>query len=169
MDLGATICTPKKPACALCPWNEACAASARGDAETFPRKVPKSEGQLRRGAAFVVTRADDAMLLRTRPSKGLLASMTEVPTSSWAHDFDEKSARKFAPKFSPLSKISWRRIPGIVRHTFTHFPLELVTYTARVPARTPAPAGMRWVAHNDIAGEALPSVMRKVLAHAGQQ
>ena len=58
MDLGATICTPKKPACALCPWNESCAAHARGDAETFPRRVPKREGALRRGAAFVARRAD---------------------------------------------------------------------------------------------------------------
>ena len=54
MDLGATICTPKRPACALCPWNQSCAAFARGDAETFPRRTPKREGALRRGAAFVV-------------------------------------------------------------------------------------------------------------------
>src|ERR1700728_1698335 len=72
MDLGATICTPKTPACALCPWNESCAAWARGDAETFPRRIPKREGVLRRGAAFVVTRADGFALVRTRPAKGLL-------------------------------------------------------------------------------------------------
>jgi A/G-specific adenine glycosylase len=96
--------------------------------------------------------------------------MTEVPNSPWTPDFDEKSALKIAAKLSLRQKskgrIAWRRIPGLVRHTFTHFPLELVTYTARVPERTPAPAGMRWVARKDIAGEALPSVMRKVLAHA---
>ena len=56
MDLGATICTPKKPACAFCPWNENCAARAAGEAEPFPRRVPKREGALRRGAAFVVIR-----------------------------------------------------------------------------------------------------------------
>ena len=69
MDLGATLCTPKRPACVFCPWNEACAANARGDAETFPRKAPKREGKLRRGAAFVVLRADGRMLLRTRAGK----------------------------------------------------------------------------------------------------
>src|SRR5581483_9350928 len=69
MDLGATICTPRKPACALCPLNEGCAARARGDQETFPRKAPKKPGKLRRGAAFVVTRGDE-ILLRTRAEKG---------------------------------------------------------------------------------------------------
>ena len=92
MDLGATICSPKRPACALCPWNEVCLAHARGDQETFPRKAPKREGKLRRGAAFVALRADGRVLLRPRPEKGLLGGMTEVPGSEWAHDFDVAQA-----------------------------------------------------------------------------
>src|ERR1051326_1722090 len=82
MDLGATICTPKKPACGICPWIDACQARGRGDAETFPRKAPKVEGKLRRGASFVVIRADGFVLVRTRPSKGLLGGMTEVPSTA---------------------------------------------------------------------------------------
>src|SRR4029077_4026662 len=50
MDLGATICTPRKPACALCPWNDACVAYARGNPESYPLKARKVEGRLRRGA-----------------------------------------------------------------------------------------------------------------------
>src|SRR5690349_18230057 len=61
MDLGSSICTPKKPACALCPLNDDCAARARGDQETFPRKAPKKSGALRRGSAFVVTRGDEPL------------------------------------------------------------------------------------------------------------
>ncbi|MFZ0837080.1 MAG: A/G-specific adenine glycosylase, partial [Xanthobacteraceae bacterium] len=80
MDLGATICTPKKPTCAICPWNTACAAFRRGDAESFPRKTAKPEGKLRRGAAFVAVRADGFVLIRVRPASGLLGVMTEVPT-----------------------------------------------------------------------------------------
>ena len=126
MDLGATICSPKRPACALCPWNESCVAHARGDAETFPRRLPKREGTLRRGAAFVARRADGFLLVRTRPAKGLLGGMTEVPTTEWTQDFDEGSALDGAPRFSKGAKsVAWRRIPGVVRHTFTHFPLEL--------------------------------------------
>jgi A/G-specific adenine glycosylase len=169
MDLGATICTPKKPACSLCPWNDSCAAHARGDAETFPRRTPKREGVLRRGAAFVARRSDGHVLVRSRPPRGLLGGMTEVPTTEWTKDFDDSKALADAPRFSPTKTrkpTTWRKRAGVVRHVFTHFPLELSVYTADVPARTPAPAGTRWVALQDIAGEALPSLMRKVVAHA---
>jgi A/G-specific adenine glycosylase len=165
MDLGATICTPKKPACALCPWTAICAARRRGDPETFPRKAPKVEGRLRRGTAFVVVRADGYVLLRSRPPRGLLGGMTEVPTSEWTRDFAEDDALAAAPRL-PRVRPRWRRLPGVVSHVFTHFPLELVVLRADVPASTRAPAGMRWVALAEVAGEALPTLMRKVLAHA---
>ena len=96
MDLGSSICTPKKPACALCPLNEDCLARARGDQESFPRKALKKTGALRRGAAFVVTRGDE-LLVRTRPEKGLLGGMTEVPGSDWLAAQDDKAALKQAP------------------------------------------------------------------------
>jgi A/G-specific adenine glycosylase len=167
MDLGATICTSKNPVCAFCPWNDACAAYARGDAQSFPRRIPKREGALRRGAAFVARRSDGYVLLRTRPPKGLLGGMTEVPTTAWSKDFEDSEALAAAPRFgSARQKIRWRRIPGVVRHVFTHFPLELSVYVAEIPARTRAPSGARWVAMSELAEEALPSLMRKVVAHA---
>jgi len=162
MDLGASICTPKKPACALCPLNEDCLARIRGDQETFPRKAPKKSGTLRRGAAFVVTRGDE-LLVRSRPEKGLLGGMTEVPGSDWRAGHDDKAARSQAPALNGVAR--WHRKTGVVTHVFTHFPLELVVYTARVAAGTHAPKGMRWVPIATLAGEALPNVMRKVIAH----
>jgi A/G-specific adenine glycosylase len=171
MDLGATICTPKKPACAFCPWHESCRARVRGDAETYPRRTPKREGALHRGGAFVACRADGCVLVRTRPPRGLLGGMTEVPTTEWSKDFDESHSLSDAPRFfSPLAdgdrEIFWRRCAGTVRHVFTHFPLELAVYLAEVPANARAPAGMRWIAIAELGGEALPTLMRKVLAHA---
>jgi A/G-specific adenine glycosylase len=165
MDLGATICTPKQPACALCPWMAGCAASSRGDPEGFPVKTPKREGRLRRGAAFVAVRADGSVLVRTRPLKGLLGGMTEVPTTQWVPDFDAATALEQAPHGS-RAKWKWRRISGVVTHVFTHFPLELVVYAAALPANTSTPPGMRWIALADLPDEALPTVMRKVIAHA---
>ena len=184
MDLGATICSPRKPACSLCPWSEPCLARRRGEQETFPRKVPKANGKLRRGAAFVVTRADGKLLVRTRPEEGLLAKMTEVPGTEWGHDFDEKRALKQAPRFSSTStrrtadaarhpppfrgrdkQVQWHRVAGVVNHVFTHFPLELVVYRAQAPKGTRAPKGMRWISFDEIDGEAFPNVMRKVIAH----
>jgi A/G-specific adenine glycosylase len=162
MDLGATICTPKKPACVLCPLNDNCAALRRGDQETFPRKAPKKTGALRRGAAFVVRRGDE-LLVRTRETKGLLGGMTEVPTSEWLAGQEDAAARKQAPAVG--AGVRWQRKVGVVTHVFTHFPLELVVYTANVPPRTKAPAGMRWVTIATLDDEALPNVMRKVVAH----
>jgi A/G-specific adenine glycosylase len=163
MDLGATLCSPKKPACALCPWTQACAARARGDVESFPRKAAKREGKLRRGAAFVVMRADAHVLVRTRPARGLLGGMTEVPTTQWTHDFDDGDALAEAPR---VARATWRRVAGRVTHVFTHFPLELSVHVARVGAAAKAPEGMRWVAIADLKDEALPNLMRKVVAHA---
>jgi len=162
MDLGSTICTPKKPACALCPINDDCLGFARGDQETFPRKAAKKTGELRCGAAFVVTRGGE-LLVRTRAEKGLLGGMTEVPTSDWLAGQDDKIALKQAVKLKGLGK--WHRRVGVVTHVFTHFPLELVVYTAHVPPRTRAPEGMRWVPIATLQDEALPNVMRKVIAH----
>ena len=161
MELGAIVCTPRKPGCPRCPWQGACAANALGEPERFPRKTAKKAGKLRRGAAFVVLREDGAVLLRTRPSKGLLGGMTEVPTSEWTHRFDSALALEHAPL-----RRTWKRLPGTVRHVFTHFPLKLVVLTARVKKKTRPPKGMRFVREQDLDREALPMLMRKVLAHA---
>jgi A/G-specific adenine glycosylase len=166
MDLGATICTPKRPACALCPWNQSCAAFARGDAETFPRRTPKREGALRRGAAFVAHRTDGYLLVRTRPAKGLLGGMTEVPTTEWTADFDEGDALKSTPQLVGSAAIAWRRLPGVVRHVFTHFPLELSVYVTELPPTARAPKNARWIKTSELDDEAFPSLMRKVLANA---
>ena len=161
MDLGATICTPRRPASGVCPWMAPCRARAAGLQETLPRKGPKAEGVLRRGAAFVALRADDSVLLRTRAPSGLLGGMSEPPTSDWAPGYDVAKAMLDAPLDA-----RWKRLPGVVRHTFTHFPLELTVFLAKVAAGTPAPDGMRFAPRRGLREEALPGVMRKVLAHA---
>jgi A/G-specific adenine glycosylase len=161
MDLGATICTPKRPACVLCPWQAGCRARAEGTAETFPRKTAKKEGELRKGAAFVAVREDGAVLLRTRPPEGLLGGMAELPGSAWRAGESGGSVLDEAP-----FPARWTALAGHVRHVFTHFPLELTVFRADVSRETPAPAGMRWVLPRMLAEEALPTVMRKVLAKA---
>ncbi|MGA0598931.1 A/G-specific adenine glycosylase [Enterovirga sp. CN4-39] len=161
MDLGATICTPKRPACALCPWMRPCRARQAGLQESYPVKAPKREGVLRRGAAFVAVRPDGAILLRTRPPKGLLGGMAEVPTSEWRSDYDPAKAILDAP-----FEARWRRAAGVVRHVFTHFPLELSVFVGRAAAAAAAPEGMRWAGRDELAAEPLPNVMKKVLALA---
>jgi A/G-specific adenine glycosylase len=110
-------------------------------------------------------RRDGFLLVRSRPPKGLLGGMTEVPTTTWTHDFDAVDALAQMPHLRG-AKPDWRRIPGTVTHVFTHFPLELAVYTAAAPKGTSAPDGARWIALTEIADEAFPNVMRKVVAHA---
>src|SRR5680860_729020 len=167
MDLGATICTPRRPACALCPLRPGCCAFAEGLAEVLPYKAEKAERPTRRGAAFVAVRADGAVLLRERPLKGLLGGMLETPSTPWEETAPNGNA---VSDHAPV-EAAWHKTAGLVAHTFTHFHLELAVYRAEIgddAALTDAAQAERckWLMRRDLAGAALPSLMRKVLAHA---
>ncbi|WP_439497046.1 A/G-specific adenine glycosylase [Bosea sp. (in: a-proteobacteria)] len=158
MDLGATICTPRSPACGLCPWRAPCAARQAGTQEIYPRKTPKKAGITRYGAAFVAMREDGAVLVRTRPAKGLLGGMVEVPTSEWQAEYLLETGMRDAPL-----PARWRRLTAPVRHVFTHFPLELTVFVAKLPFEAQAPEGMRFTPFARLREEAFPNVFLKAL------
>lgn len=160
MDLGATICTPRKPACVICPWQDNCEARAEGAPERFPLKIAKAVRPTRRGIAFLCVRADGAVLVRSRAMKGLLGGMTEVPSTPWETDEGLNPAAH-----APLSA-QWKALNTGVTHVFSHFALELTVWRADLPQNTPAPEGHRWVTADDFDAQAFPSVMRKVLEFA---
>ncbi|SCW61791.1 A/G-specific adenine glycosylase [Ancylobacter rudongensis] len=160
MDLGATICTPRKPACALCPWQNPCAARAEGAPERYPVKAAKAARPTRQGVAFLAVRADGAVLVRSRSPKGLLGGMTEVPSTPW------ESGGSAHPSAHAPFKVSWTALNATVTHVFSHFALELQLWRAEVSADALAPDGHRWVLPSGFDDEAFPSVMRKVLAYA---
>lgn len=159
MDLGATICSPRRPACSLCPFVDACAVAHASEADTYPRKAPKKEKPTRYGAAFALFREDGAVLMRKRPEKGLLAGMAEIPTGTWTENRDMLEDYSSAP----IAQI-WTRAPELVPHTFTHFHLRLAVYHG-VAQGTEIP-GTWWSSLADQDGEALPTLMRKVLSLA---
>lgn len=160
MDLGATICTPRKPACGLCPWMYACAGRLAGIAPNLPRKTPKGEKPVRHGVAFWTVRWDGAVLLRKRPPSGLLGGMMEVPSTPWR---DQPWTVEEAVKHAPF-RLDWRPLPGVVRHTFSHFHLELAVIAGA--ARGGSLPNAQWVAPENLFDQALPSIMRKVVRHA---
>ncbi len=164
MDLGATLCIPRRPACGLCPWRGACRAAARGDPATFPRKSAKAARPLRRGVAFWVTRGDE-VLLRRRPPKGLLGGMTEVPCTPWSETFDLAEAATHAP----IAGLAWRTLAGAATHGFTHFELEVTVMAAAAAPGTPAPDGHWWHPTADLARAGLPTAMAKIARQAGVQ
>jgi A/G-specific adenine glycosylase len=166
MDLGATICTPRRPRCVLCPWRTCCAAVASGQVEDLPARVEKPERPLRYGVAFWLTRPDGAVLLRRRPEKGLLGGMTEIPSTPWrAEPWTLRDAVLAAPAMS-----EWSRLPGTVRHGFTHFRLELAILAGQGQAgQGQAEQGMAegmWSPLDRLGEHALPTLMKKVARHA---
>jgi A/G-specific adenine glycosylase len=167
MDLGATICTPKRPSCLMCPVAGHCAARAQDIAGLLPMRSARPERPVRLAVAFVALREDGSVLLRRRPEAGLLGGMLEVPSTAWAETQPlPEDALREAP-----ARADWRAVPGIVTHTFTHFRLDARVYCADVPATARlAPsadaARCRWVTRHDLDRAALPSVMRKIIAHA---
>jgi A/G-specific adenine glycosylase len=160
MDLGATICTPRRPRCMICPWAARCAAR-RGDPEAFPARAPKNPRPRRHGIAFLVLREDGAVWLRRRPEQGLLGGMLEVPSTEWTAESPEPGcARKVAP-----AARRWREAPGTVVHVFTHFELDLKVWLARPKSKTVPDNYGLWIELDELGSAAIPSVMRKVISH----
>ncbi len=156
-DLGATICTPRRPACALCPWRGHCAASAAGIAESLPVKAAKKLRPVRHGIHFLLRDPTGRMLLRRRPPEGLLGGMLEVPGTPWREaPWTSAEAMPFAPVAA-----SWRPAPGEARHGFTHFELRMRLLLAEVPL-LPRPPGYEAAP----ADAGLPTAMRRLLALA---
>jgi A/G-specific adenine glycosylase len=158
MDLGAVICTPRRPKCILCPLREDCKGLAEGEPEKYPVKPAKKLKPKRQGAAFVAIRNDGAILLGKRADKGLLAGMSGVPVSGWTARIDGgigTDAAPFTAKWVPC---------GTVTHVFTHFELEL--HVHRTSTQIMTPKDTWWSKPADLPHEALPTVMKKAIEAA---
>ena len=151
MDLGATICTPTKPACMICPLEGTCAARRLGNAETLPAKAAKKLKPTRLGHVYVMIRTDGALLLEERPAKGLLGGMMGFPGSDWSEE---------DPGPKPPIAADWTPSPETVRHTFTHFHLTLTVHVGEADADAVPDVG-RFVPQRDFTDRSLPTVMRK--------
>ncbi len=157
-DLGASICTPAAPGCAICPWVASCAARHQGIQAALPRKSPKKERPVRYGVHFWLTDDGDKVLLRTRPYKGLLGGMTELPGTPWrGTPWTVDEALSVAPM-----QLDWRGA-GQVRHGFTHFELIIDLLAGHVPSIEAEGFAHSLHALDDAA---LPSVMRKCVRMA---
>ena len=139
MDLGATICTPRNPACGLCPARALCKAYAEGKPELYPVKAPRAARPHRTGKAYWLEH-EGAVLLVRRPAKGLLGGMLALPEELPAEaDWEEA---------------------GAVEHVFTHFSLTMTLLCARTEER---PDGL-WHSAERIAEAGLPTLFAKLAA-----
>ncbi|MDK8874553.1 A/G-specific adenine glycosylase [Paracoccus sp. SSJ] len=150
MDLGATICTPRSPACGICPVIDHCAARAQGIAADLPRKAPKKAKPLRQGIVWIGF-SKGAVLVETRPDRGLLGGTLAFPSTGWD-----------GSDLPPPAPGDWQEI-GLIRHVFTHFALDLTVMTARLTA---APERGNLAPLSEFRPAALPGLMRKAWALA---
>lgn len=157
MDLGATVCTPRAPACTACPLFDLCTARQQGEPGLYPVKAAKADRPVRSGAAFVAVCGDRVLLVR-RPPTGLLGGMLMPPSTPWA---EAPPADLLAA--APL-QLDWRKA-GEVQHVFTHFALRLEVWTGEAPRDAPVGAEGIWAPAGE-ALAALPTVGRKAVALA---
>lgn len=159
MDLGATICTPRNPTCALCPVGKYCDARSTGAPDDFPKRLPKGTKPTRKGIVYWVEDPSGRIFLRRRAEQGLLGGMMEFPSTAWG---DQSPSFAAAKREAPVGQ-AWHRVPGIVEHTFTHFHLELSVIRGRGESRT-EDNGV-WIAVEEFKDLALPTLMKKVAGH----
>ena len=150
MDLGATVCTPRSPACVICPWVQGC--QGREIAATLPRKLAKPPKPTREGVVWVLWQGD-AVLLERRPDKGLLGGTLGFPGAGWD-----------GSDLGPPAEAAWEEV-GTVTHTFTHFHLNLRVLVAR----DAAPLRGEFHGQNAFSPQDLPTLMRKAHALALRQ
>ncbi|WP_106640811.1 A/G-specific adenine glycosylase [Allosphingosinicella vermicomposti] len=150
MDLGATICVPKTPACGICPLHSFCAARAEGDPARYPIKAKKAERPTRIGHAYWLERGGEVLLVR-RPAKGLLGNMLAFPSTEWTEAVPAGAAPARAP---------WEQA-GSIDYVFTHFALTLHLHCAMTD--DDGGDGIWWPV--DMLEEAgLPTVFAKLIA-----
>ena len=153
MDLGATICTPRRADCASCPIAVHCRAYAQGAVATYPRKLAKAARPVRHGTIFWLTR-EGAVLLVRRPPRGLLGGMRALPTGPWA---DAPPGLTDAPVAA-----EWRRHNAELRHVFTHFELRCGLASARLAGHIAVEG--EWWPVDRLADAGLPSLFAKAAA-----
>jgi A/G-specific adenine glycosylase len=150
MDLGATICTPRSPACTSCPLGVGC--KGRNDPTRYPVKLPKSLRPARRGTAWLIER-DRAVWLVRRPAKGLLGGMLALPTCNW------KGVGQ------PPAALNWAEM-GEIEHVFTHFRLSLAVQHGQLSANQPISGDGEWWPIDRLDEAGLPSVFLKAAKRA---
>ena len=157
MELGALVCTPRRPRCLACPWRAWCRAAATGEPERYPPPARRKERAVRFATACALQRRDGAVLFRRRPDTGLLAGLIELPTGEWSTDAAAAAAPEGLPAAASLAPL-----PGSVRHLFPHIDLTLRVMRGSVQGGE----GL-WVPPARFDSLALPTLTRKLLRHAG--
>ncbi len=160
MELGATVCSPRKPKCGLCPWQKSCLARQRGIAEELPHKNSKAANPVRYGKVFWIQKQSGEFLIEKRTGKGLYEGMYQLPTTAWIQD--DAAAKVLRPPYG--KHLRFKPLNVAVRHSFTHFNLVLEIWAA-ASHRNHKDFQGKFVSAAEADSYALPTLMQKVVKH----
>ena len=165
MDLGATVCSPREPRCSHCPLGRFCQGYSFNNVDTLPRRVPKPKRPTKFAAAFIIVLPNGLFFLERRPDRGLLGGMMQVPLTPW---LEKEPTPKIVARWAPIDA-TWQRLPGSIKHGFTHFAARLALMATKVDSGCETALEGVWCSLGDLDRVALPTMMKKVIRHAEQQ
>ncbi len=166
MELGATVCAPRRPKCLLCPIVSGCRAAAEGDPESYPVARAKRESEKRRLVVAVAERDCRVLLFRRPDDSPLLAGTWELP---WVPDEPEETIAGAEMALAGRYGGTWRLGPRLaeVRHGITYRDLEVGVHRAEVAGVAPAEEAVGWFDAGGRGGLPLSSLVGKVLKAVG--
>jgi A/G-specific adenine glycosylase len=167
MDLGATICLPRNPACLLCPLQQECLANARGVAEQRPVLKPRPVVPHHHQVAAVVVR-EGTVLLARRPGHGLLGGLWEFPNARFDTGTDLAAALPAAIRAACGMDVFALRSLSPVRHAYTHFKLTVYPFVCTLKGDAPA-APWQWVPLSGLGNFPMGKVDRQVARQIVEQ
>jgi A/G-specific adenine glycosylase len=165
MELGATVCTARRPKCGECPIARRCESLRLGIAETLPKRRPGKARPLVRVSVAMIWK-DGLFLVTRRPSEGFLGGLWELPGGKWEEGEDAEQAMRREIYEELGIEVGILQAHAAVRHAYTHFEVLLHPFTCApvkgVAVRSSRP--LRWIGREEIGALAFPSGTLKVFS-----
>jgi len=157
MDYGSSVCIPRNPKCDICKINKLCESHKKNLQSLLPLKIKKTgKKNIKYTRAYVLINEQDEILVRNRPSKGMLASMLEVPNDNWVEN------KKLLSHDELISKLKTKlKHKGSIEYSFSHFDLETDIYFGNIKKNKLSNAN--WIKKTHYSKSGLPTVMKKIV------
>ena len=160
MDYGSAICLPRKPKCDICGINKFCQSYKKNLQQKIPIKVRKRTVKpIKYTRAYVIVNEKNEILVRSRPNKGMLASMLEVPNDSWVKN------KKSLITDQDIKQIKIKlKSKGSLEYSFSHFDLETEIFYGNV--KKAKLSNSNWIKKSTYSNSRMPTVMKKIVEKA---
>ncbi|PSD46849.1 A/G-specific adenine glycosylase [Stenotrophomonas maltophilia] len=157
MDLGATVCSRAKPACVICPLQDACVARREGRTTELPTPKPSKTLPEREAVALLLRDAQQRVLLQKRPDTGIWAQLWTLPQAEAGSDLQDWFDAHVDGSLEDAEELP------VLQHTFSHYRLHLQVLSRKVRGLRVEEPTLRWVANDELPALGLPAPIRKLL------